>query len=484
MTITNRLLSLTRSCVACTALAVTACGGGGAGAPAATVPAPVVSLAGTNFFRDPAQVIVGTPVALSASAAPGAMHWRLAQRPAVSAAGISGDAATATFTPDVPGDYLIEARIDDAASTSPVTTTAVRAIPNQIEFDLSVVNSNGQTALWLRPVHANAPLSDCVVYAAAGCVAPTSVEFSLDGTPMTAYIGITTQPGQFMWWHPLDTASLVGVPHTVQAVVTAPGDLGGAGNRREAIVSFNVSSATQTDPYGGPPSASVDVVGVPAADAVAQIAVADGHHVGDSVSLATTTTAVAGALQPSMRFLEKPADSAASLSVNPASATATFVADRIGTYTVEYTPVLADGRRGSPAYATTRVSPHVATINVDVEASPSYLTSDDNPRAAPDVTRVYLLQATSTRGVAAVQALLDGALLAPTDILRYSVGGHGGSGAGWYAQRVFDIPSAALAGTGHVLTMRLTDTLGRVWEMTVPPTTSGFASQTFQDPNP
>lgn len=470
-------------CVAVLIALLTACGGSGTDSTTTVAP-PVVSLAGTNFFREPGQVIVGTPVALSAGSASTAVQWRLAQRPASSMAALPASGASAGFVPDVPGDYVIETRLEDGTTSSSATTTTIRAIPNHIEFNLKVVNSNGQTALWVTPVRTNAPMGDCLVYTAAGCVAPAQIKFYLDGSERPAYTGVLTQPGQFMYWNPMDTAPLVGAPHQVRAVVTAPGEPGLAGNRREALLTFSVTSATQTDPFGGPPTATLDVVGVPTADAVGQVGASDAR-VGGTVAVTTTTTGVVTGLQPSMRFVDRPTGSAASLTVDAAGATASFVADRVGTYTIEYTPVFPDGSRASPAYATALVAPHVTTIIADVPdtSSPSYGVAD-NPRPAPGVTRVYILQATSTRGVSAFEAFLDGVPLVQSQIEQYSSGSHGGIGAGWYPQRVYDIPASALAGGSHTLVLRLTDTLGRKWELTrtLPGPTS--ASQTFEDTNP
>jgi hypothetical protein len=458
--------------------------GGGSDAPAVP-PAPVVSLTGTNFFRDAGQVIVGTPVALAADGPQPGVRWRMAQRPQSSSAQVSTTPAGAAFTPDVPGYYTVEAQVDDGSPTSASTRTTIRALPNQIEFNLSVVNSNGQTALWVRPVNANAPMGGCVVYAPTGCVAPSSVRFFVDRTPFTADTPITTTPDQFMWWHPLDTSFLVGSRHVVRAVVTAPGDPAAAGNRREAIVSFTVSSATQTDPVDGPPTASLDVVGVPALDTASQIGPVwpSGIYVGDTVTLASTTTHVLSGIQPSMRFVDQPAGSAAALTLDQASGTATFVADRVGFYTIESTPVLADGRAGSPGYTTVQMVPHTAIINLYVQDSAIPLFAEsDNPKPAPDVTRVYLT-ATSTRGVSAVVALLDGAPVPPMQIQRFQAGAHG-IGGGWYPATVYDIPNSAIATGPHVLTVRLTDSLGRTWESQRPMPTTGYTTQRFDDPNP
>jgi hypothetical protein len=457
--------------------------GGGSDAPAAP-PAPVVSLTGTNFFRDAGQVIVGTPVALAVDGRQSGVSWRMAQRPQSSSAQVSTTAAGAAFTPDVPGYYTVEAQVDDGSATSASTRTTIRALPNQIEFNLSVVINNRQTALWVRPVNANAPMGGCVVYAATGCVAPSSVTFFLDRAPWTADTPVTTTPDQFTWWHPLDTAFLVGSRHVVRAVVTAPGDPAAAGNRREAIASFTVSSVTQTDPVDGPPTASLDVVGVPALDAAAQIGIASGAYVGDTVTLASTMTHVLSGIQPSMRFVDKPAGSAAVLTLDPASGTATFVADRVGDYTIESTPVLADGRAGSPGYTMAQIMPHSAVISLAVQDTTIPLLADsDNPKPAPDVTRVYLIAAASTRGVSAVVALLDGAPVPPMQIQRFQAGAHGIGGV-WSPATVYDIPNSAIATGPHVLTVRLTDSLGRTWELQRPLPMGGYTTQTFEDPNP
>lgn len=474
---------LASACAAILVLLLAACGGGGSDSPAVVAP-PVVSLAGTDFFREPGQVIVGTPVALSAGTASAAVRWRLAQRPASSMAALPGSGASASLVPDVPGEYVVEARFEDATTSSSATTTTIRAIPNQIEFNLKVVNSNGQTALWVTPVRTNAPMSDCLVYTAVGCAPPAQVEFYFDGSSRSAYTGILTRPEQFMFWNPMDTAPLVGAPHEVRAVVTAPGEFGLAGNRREAILTFSVTSPTQTDPFGGPPTASVDLVGVPSADVVGQVGAVEGKRVGDTVTVTTTTTGVLTGLQASIRFVDRPAGSTAMLNVDQAAGTATFRADRVGRYTIEYTPLFADGTRASPAYATANVTPHVTTINAEVQDSSSSLFFLDDPKPAAGVTRVYLINTTSTRGVSAVEAFLGGAPLAQSQIQRFSGGGHGGAGAGWYPQRVYDIPDSSLAGGDHALVIRVTDTLGRQWEATA--TLPGFTrlSEEFEDTAP
>jgi hypothetical protein len=460
-------------------LLLSACGGGSGGV--ATVPAPVVSLAGTQVFRDAAQVIVGTPVALSAGASQAGIQWRIAQHPDTSSVQLSVTSGGAAFTPDAAGTYVIEAKVNDGSSTSEATTTTISVIPDQIEFTLDVVNSAGQTALWIRPVHANAPMSDCVVYAAGGCTAPSSVAFFLDGVALPAYQGITTTPSQYMWWHPLDTAPLVGPEHVVTAVVTAPGDPAGGANRREAMVKFTVSSATQTDPFGGPPAASVDAVGVPAVDAAAQIGGVPQALVGTTVAFTTTTTHALAGLQRSFRFVEVPANSAAAIATD-ATGGASFFADRVGTYTIECTPVFADGRSGTPAYATTSVTPQVATIVAVVVNSTSPNALFDDPPPAPGVARISA-SATSSRGVASLEVLLDGAPVPPLQIQRFSPGGHGGSGAGTFPATVYDITAAALAQGPHAIAVRMTDSAGRAWELPVDPATTGGA-QTFEDPNP
>ena len=182
-----------------------------------------------------------------------------------------------------------------------------------------------------------------------------------------------------------------------------------------------------------------------------------------------------------VRLLEKPADSRASLPASAPGGTASFVADRIGRYTVEYSPTLTDGQRGPPVYTVVQVEPQYLRISANFGG----LNGSDKPPVPAGATRLYV-SPTSTRGIASVQVLLDGvslgSLVQPNVQKAGSGCPHGAPCVTFYLPAwAFDFDTSAVASGSHLLRILLTDIAGHVFEARLTVPGSGFVSQEFTD---
>ena len=259
------------------------------------------------------------------------------------------------------------------------------------------------------------------------------------------------------------------------AVVTLPPDASGVVYSREGWLLVDNAA---------PAVLQATVEGAPAAQ---QLAVVSGEYVGDTIVVGTANLAVDTVQTGVVKLLEKPSDSNASVLVAAArGAASSFVADRVGRYTVEYLSVMADGQPGPATYASVNVKPHSIGIYVDLQEGPSPLP--DKPPALAGATRVNV-SLSLTRGIASVQGLLDGmslGLLTQPNIQRFNSGcPHGGPCSNYYTPGwTFDFDTRSVASGSHTLRILVTDTRGQVFEVPVMVPGSGSARGNFTDANP
>ncbi len=324
--------------------------------------------------------------------------------------------------------------------------------------------------------------SSCVALTPKGCIPPASVELYLGADRITMLTGPNNGTRSTPSYPTYDRFmnSVIAGTQLFRVVVTLPADASGVIYRREGVLLYDTSGTNdrQIAITGPGTTQQFGVIGGRADDAKSRV--------GDTIVVAATSFGLDPASPGEVRLLEKPADSRASLPASAPPGTASFLTDRIGRYTVEYSPVMADGKRAPPLYAVVQVVPQ----SVRIFAAFSLVAGrGDIPPAPATATRVYV-SPSSTRGITSVQVLLDGVSLG--SLMRPNVQqsfpcfqrGCGDLTQYYLPAWAFDFDSSAVDSGSHLLRILLTDIAGHVFEVSLPVPGNGFASQEFLDHNP
>ena len=392
---------------------------------------------------------------------------------AISACGGGDSSSVATVSTPAPG--ASSSVIPPVAVVSPPAPDGTKTEPPQIAFLMEILPLASNSTIYR--VRGNPPLA-CLANTAQGCVTPASVEVYL-GADLIVKLeksnnGTRTTPS----YPTYDgfVPSVVSGAQVFRAVVTLPADASGAVYRREGVLLYDTGATNdrQVTIAGPGTTQQLAVIGGRADDSKSRV--------GDTIVVAATSPGLDPASPGVVRLLEKPADSRASLPASAPRGTVSFVADRIGRYTVEYSPILADGQRGPPVYTVVQVEPQYLRISADFAG----LSGIDKPPASAGATRLYV-SPTSTRGIASVQVLLDGvslgSLVQPNVQRADHVCSRGAPCVIAYTW-AFDFSTSAVANGSHLLRVFVTDVVGHTFELPVPLPGNGGASQEFTDTNP
>lgn len=345
----------------------------------------------------------------------------------------------------------------------------VKSDPPQFAFLMEILPLQERTTYRIRGI---AP-SACLASAVNGCISPASVELYLGadrvGT-LTGPNGGTRSTPTYPTYESF-LPSVVSGPQVFRLVVTLPADASGVVYRREGLIPYDTGATNDRQ------------VAIAGPGTTQQLAII-GSRVGDTIVVAVTSPGLDPVSPGVVRLLEKPADSRALLPASAPGGTASFVADRIGRYTVEYSPTLTDGQRGPPVNTVVQVEPQYLRIYAGFGG----LSDRDNPPVPTGATRLYISH-TSIRGVASVQVLLDGVSLGSLvqpNVQKYQSGcPHGAPCVTFYTPAwAFDFDTSAVANGSHLLRILLTDIAGHVFEARLTVPGSGFVSQEFTDNNP
>ena len=392
---------------------------------------------------------------------------------AISACGGGGGggdtSSVAAVSPPVPGPPItVTPPVPVVPPPEPVGT---KTEPPQIAFLMEVLPfASNYTTYRIR---GNLP-SACLASTAQGCITPASVELYI-GADRIARLeksnnGTRTTPS----YPTYDgfVPSVVSGAQVFRAVITLPADGSGAVYRREGVMLYDTGATNDRQ------------VAIAGPGTTQQLAVIGGR-VGDTIVVAATSPGLDSASPGVVRLLEKPADSRALLPASVPGGTASFVADRIGRYTVEYSPTMTDGQRGPPVYTVVQVEPQYLRISANYVSS---LGGIDKPPLPAGATRLYV-SPTSTRGIASVQVLLDGvslgSLVQPNVQKAEPVCARGVPCViNYTAAWAFDFDTSAVASGSQLLRILLTDIAGHVFEARLTVPGSGFVSQEFTDNNP
>jgi len=359
----------------------------------------------------------------------------------------------------------------------PPAPTVVKSDPPQFAFLMEILPLQERTTYRVRGI---AP-SACLASAVNGCISPAAVELYLGADRVTTLTGPNNGTRSTPSYPTYDSflPSVVSGPQVFRVVVTLPADASGVVYRREGVMPYDTGATNdrQITIAGPGTTLQLAVVGGRAGDV--------SSRVGDNIAIAAIGTGPDPVPPGVLKLLEKPAGSNALLPATTPTGSATFVADRLGRYTVEYSPVMADGKLGPPLYAVVQVVPQLVRIAASVGSS---FSAGDIPPAPATATRVYV-SPSSTRGIASVQVLLDGVslgLLTQPNVQKFSVcNARGCTGTAQYSPAwAFDFDIRAVASGSHMLRILLTDIAGHVFEVPLPLPGNGFASQEFTDDNP
>ena len=345
----------------------------------------------------------------------------------------------------------------------------VKSDPPQFAFLMEILPLQERTTYRIRGI---AP-SACLASAVNGCISPASVELYLGadrvGT-LTGPNGGTRSTPTYPTYESF-LPSVVSGPQVFRVVVTLPADASGAVYRREGVMLYDTGATNDRQ------------VAIAGPGTTQQLAVIGGR-VGDTIVVAVTSSGLDRVSPGVVRLLEKPADSRALLPSSAPGGTASFVADRIGRYTVEYSPTMTDGQRGPPEYTVVQVEPQYLSISANFGG----LSGSDKPPVPAGATRLYV-SPTSTRGIASVQVLLDGvslgSLVQPNVQKAEPVCARGAPCViNYTAAWAFDFETSAVANGSHLLPVLVTDVVGHTFEVPVSLPGGGGASQEFTDINP
>ena len=352
----------------------------------------------------------------------------------------------------------------------------VKSDPPQFAFLMEILPLQERTTYRVRGI---AP-SACLASAVNGCISPAAVELYLGADRVTTLTGPNNGTRSTPSYPTYESflPSVVSGPQVFRVVVTLPADASGVVYRREGVMPYDTGATTDRQITIAGPGTTL------------QLAVIGGRvddsksRVGDTIVVAATSPELDRASPGVVRLLEKPADSRALLPASAPGGTASFVADRIGRYTVEYSPTMTDGQRGPPVYTVVQVEPQYLRISANFGG----LSGSDKPPVPAGATRLYV-SPTSTRGIASVQVLLDGvslgSLVQPNVQKAEPVCARGAPCViNYTAAWAFDFDTSAVANGSHLLRIVLTDIAGHVFEARLTVPGSGFALQEFTDSNP
>ena len=359
----------------------------------------------------------------------------------------------------------------------PPAPTVVKSDPPRFAFLMEILPVESTTIYRVRGVEPSA----CLAFTVNGCIPPASVDLYLGADRVTTLAGPNNGTRSTPSYPTYDSflPSVVSGPQVFRVVVTLPADASGVVYRQEGLMPYETGATNnrQITIAGPGTTLQLAVVGGRANDV--------SNRVGDNIVVAAIGTGTDPVPPGVLKLLEKPAGSIALLPATSPAGTASFIADRIGRFTVEYSPVMADGKLGPPLYAVVQVVPQLVRIAASVGSS---FSAGDIPPAPATATRVYV-SPSSTRGIASVQVLLDGVslgLLTQPNVQQFSVcNARGCTGTAQYSPAwAFDFDTRAVASGSHMLRILLTDIAGHVFEVPLPVPGNGFASQEFTDNNP
>ena len=394
----------------------------------------------------------------------------------ISACGGGGSSPVAVVSPPALG--APSSVIPPVAVVPPPAPDGMKTEPPQIAFLMEILPLASNSTIYR--VRGNPP-SACLASTAQGCVTPTSVEVYIGADLITklekSNNGTRTTPS-----HPTYDSfvpSVVSGAQVFRAVITLSADASGAVYRREGVILYDTGATNDRQ------------VAIAGPGTTQQLAVIGGRvgdsksRVGDTIVVAVTSPGLDRVSPGMVRLLEKPADSRALLPASAPGGTASFVADRIGRYTVEYSPTMTDGQRGPPVYTVMQVEPQYLRISANYVSS---LGGSDKPSLPVGATRLYV-SPTSTRGIASVQVLLNGvslgSLVQPNVQKAEPVCPHGAPCAINYTPAwAFDFNTSAVANGSQLLRVFVTDVVGHTFELPVPLPGNGGASREFTDINP
>lgn len=352
----------------------------------------------------------------------------------------------------------------------PPAPTVVKSDPPRFAFLMEILPVESTTIYRVRGVEPSA----CLAFAVNGCIPPASVELYLGADRVTTLAGPNNGTRSAPSYPTYDSflPSVVSGPQVFRAVVILPADASGVVYKHEGVLLYDTGATNNRQ------------ITIEGPGTTQKLAVT-GSRVGDTIVVAATDTGLNPVPNGVLKLLEKPAGSNALLPAITPSGTASFVADRIGRYTVEYSPVMADGKLGPSLYVVVGVVPQLVRIFANVGSTFSVF---DIPPAPATATRVYV-SPNSTRGIASVQVLLDGVSLGSLtqpNVQQFSVcNARGCTGTAQYSPAwAFDFDTRAVASGSHMLRILLTDIAGHVFEVPLPVPGNGFASQEFTDNNP
>ncbi|RMX03458.1 hypothetical protein D8I35_16375 [Corticibacter populi] len=296
-----------------TALFLAACGGGGDDSPAPTVTPPTAAISASVQ-----SVPIGTAVTLdgSGSSTPNTgsitYSWALSSKPDDSAVELSGTAATVSFTPDVEGDYVAELTVNDGTATNSTSQTISATNPSPVAV--------------ISPASAAVLLGKTVTLDGSGSRPPTGK----DASALTYQWTLTEQPdGDTTTLGDATASSISFLPATVGIyrlrLVVSYGDLTSEAGA-EVIVNVANSSPVAVAKINGE---EVTALTVTRGSTVSLDGNASSDPDGDILHYRWSFPAILS----SKRI---PRASNAEIS-NHTSAQASFVADAVGTFYVDFT---------------------------------------------------------------------------------------------------------------------------------------------------
>lgn len=387
----------------------------------------------------PQSVTAGTTVQLDGTKSTDAdgkllqYSWSLVSKPAASAAYLSSPSVPIpAFVADVAGDYVVQLIVNDAkAYSAPATviisTLAVRPVANAGKDQLTSV---GSTVLF-DGSGSDDPNGSSLNYKWSLISAPAGSSAALTAANTAQPTLVPDVPGDYQVQLVVTSSGFTSAPSTVTvSTVYAPPIANPGANQADNVgTAVNLDGGSSQSPSGGPLSYKWALVGMPAGSTAAlnnatsqspsftidkrgayvgQLIVNDGQTDSQPATVTITSTnrapianaganqnAVVGAtvtldgtastdpdgyqLSYQWRFTSIPSGSSAVLTNNTGSSP-TFVADIIGTYTLEL--VVSDGLLTStPSTVDVTVGP-----NTNITLAPSPLAIDANSTGVLTIT--------------------------------------------------------------------------------------------------
>lgn len=179
-------------------LILVACGGGGGtGRPNSQ---PVADAGQPQLTLKNVLVVLDGSASQDADADPLTFRWSFVSKPVGSAAVVSGVGASATFTPDVHGDYLVGLVANDGKEDSAMATVAVTA-----RDGTSSLHDTGLAACFSASAQIPCPAPGAPFYGQDATYSTNVMRFVFDGSTVTdALTGLNWQrvdvAGTFNWY--------------------------------------------------------------------------------------------------------------------------------------------------------------------------------------------------------------------------------------------------------------------------------------------